>query len=58
MTNLQAELDSANARLEEESEAAVSLRAQLQKALSDYAILKGKYDKDITLRIEEFEEAR
>lgn len=58
MTNLQVELENANARLEEEAEAAASLRAQLQKALTDYAQLKSKYDKDITLRIEEFEEAR
>jgi len=58
LNNLQVELENANARLEEEAEAAASLRGQLQKALTDYAQLKSKYDKDITLRIEEFEESR
>jgi len=58
VTNLQVDLDNANARLDEESENSASLRAQLQRALADYATLKSKYDKDITARIEEFEESR
>ena len=47
-----------NARLDEESETAASLRAQLQRAQADYAALKGKYDKEVTARVEEFEETR
>jgi len=58
VTNLQVDLDNLNARLDEETENAANLRAQLQRALADYAALKSKYDKDITMRIEEFEESR
>lgn len=58
LTNLQVDFDNLNARLEEESETSASLRAQLQRAQSDYAQLKARYDKDITARVEEFEEIR
>jgi len=58
VTNLQVDFDNLNARLDEESETSASLRAQLQRAQADYAALKSKYDKDITLRLEEFEETR
>jgi len=58
LTNLQVDFDNLNARLEEEAETSASLRAQLQRAQADYALLKSKYDKDITIRIEEIEELR
>lgn len=58
VTNLQVDLDNLNARLDEEAENSASLRAQLQRAVADYTSLKSKYDKDITARIEEFEETR
>lgn len=58
LTNLQVDFDNLNARLEEEAETAASLRAQLQRSQADYAQLKSRYDKDITARVEEFEETR
>jgi len=44
--------------LDEEAETSASLRAQLQRAQADYQTLKSKYDKEVTARIEEFEETR
>jgi len=44
--------------LDEEAETSASLRAQLQRAQADYQALKGKYDKEVTARVEEFEETR
>lgn len=58
MTNLQVDFDNLNARLEEESETSASLRAQLQRAQTDYQQLKSKYDKDLAIRLEEIEEVR
>ena len=58
LTNLQVDFDNLNARLEEEAETSASLRAQLQRAQSDYQQLKSKYDKDISIRTEEIEEIR
>jgi len=58
LTNLQVDFDNLNARLDEESETSASLRAQLQRAQADYQVLKSKYDKEVTARIEEFEETR
>lgn len=58
MNNLQIDLENANAKCDEESEAASSLRAQLQKALNDFTHLKTKYDQDINLRLGEYEEAK
>lgn len=58
LTNLQVDFDNLNARLDEEAETSASLRAQLQRAQADYAALKSKYDKEVTMRIEEFEETR
>ena len=58
VNNLQIELENATAKCDEESEAASSLRAQLQKALNDFTHLKTKYDQDINLRLGEYEEAK
>ena len=58
LTNLQVDFDNLNARLDEEAETSASLRAQLQRAQADYQALKGKYDKEVTARVEEFEETR
>ena len=58
LTNLQVDFDNLNARFDEEAETSASLRAQLQRAQADYQALKGKYDKEVTARIEEFEETR
>jgi len=56
--DLQAEFDRLHGAWEEESEAAATLRAQLQKLQADYLQLKGKYDKDVGSRTEELEEIR
>ena len=58
MTNLQVDFDNLNARFDEEAETSASLRAQLQRAQADYQALKSKYDKEVTARVEEFEETR
>jgi len=58
LTNLQVDYDNVSGRLDEEAETSASLRGQLQRALTDYAALKSKYDQDITSRIEEFEDSR
>ena len=52
------DFDNLNARLDEEAETSASLRAQLQRAQADYQALKSKYDKEVTARVEEFEETR
>jgi len=58
LTNLQVDFDNLNARFDEEAETSASLRAQLQRAQADYQALKSKYDKEVTARVEEFEETR
>lgn len=58
LTNLQVDFDNVNARLEEETEAANSLRSQLQKAVGDYQLLKSRYDKEIIAKTEELEDLR
>lgn len=58
LTNLQVDFDNVNARLEEEAEAANSLRSQLQKAIADYQSLKSRFDKEIIAKTEELEEFR
>jgi len=58
VTNLQVDFDNLNARYEEESEAAASLRSQLQKAITDYVQLKSRYDKDVISKQEELEDLR
>lgn len=58
VTNLQVDFDNVNARYEEESEAATSLRSQLQKAITDYTQLKSRYDKDVISKQEELEDLK
>jgi len=58
LTNLQVDFDNVNARLEEETENAASLRSQLQKAVADYQTLKSRFDKELLARTEELEEIR
>ena len=58
INNLQVDFDNVNARLEEESEAANSMRAQLSRANGDLTSLKSRYDKDILIKTEEFEDLR
>ena len=58
LTNLQVDFDNVNARLEEETENATSLRSQLQKAVADYQTLKSRFDKELIAKTEELEEIR
>ena len=58
LTNLQVDFDNVNARLEEETENATSLRSQLQKAVADYQTLKSRFDKELLAKTEELEEIR
>ena len=58
LTNLQVDFDNINARLEEETENANSLRSQLQKAVADYQTLKSRFDKELLVKTEELEEIR
>jgi len=58
LTNLQVDFDNVNARLEEETENASSLRSQLQKAVGDYQNLKSRFDKELIAKTEELEELR
>ena len=58
LTNLQVDFDNVNARLEEETENATSLRSQLQKAVADYQTLKSRFDKELLAKTEELDEIR
>ncbi len=58
LSSLQVDFDNLSARFEEESEAAASLRGQLQKVLGDYQSLKSRFDKEILAKAEEVEEIR
>jgi len=58
LSALQAEFDGVTVRLEEETEAAQSARAQLQRLQNDYQQLKSKYDKEILALTEELEDVR
>ena len=53
---LQADHESAVLRAEEESEASTQLRAQVSRLNSELAALKGKYDRELLQKSEEFEE--
>jgi hypothetical protein len=55
---LQVDFDNVNARLEEESEAANSMRVQLSRANGDLQTLKSRYEKDILIKTEELEDLR
>ena len=56
MNNMQLDLEKLQGQLEDETEAANDLRSQNQKLSNDYAYLKGKYDKDILAKGDEFED--
>ena len=58
LSALQAEFEGVIVRLEEETEAAQSARAALQRLQNDYQQLKSKYDKEILALTEELEELR
>jgi len=58
LTNLQVDFDNVNARLEEETENANSMRSQLQKVAAEYQALKSRFDKELIARTEELEEIR
>ena len=58
LSALQAEMDVITVRVEEETEAAQSSRAQLQRAQQDYQTLKSKYDKEIIALTDELEDTR
>jgi len=58
LSALQAEFDGVTVRLEEETEAAQSARAQLQRLQNDYQQLKSKYDKEILALTEELDDVR
>ena len=58
LSALQAEMDVITVRVEEETEAAQSARAQLQRAQQDYQTLKSKYDKEIIALTDELEDTR
>ena len=55
---LQSDYDNLNARYEEESETASTLRASFSKISAEYAALKTKYDKELMAKQEELEEIR
>jgi predicted nuclease with TOPRIM domain len=50
---LQSDYDNLNARYEEESETASTLRASFSKISAEYAALKTKYDKELMAKQEE-----
>ena len=54
--SLQVDYESAVQRAEEESEASTQLRAQVSRLNSELAALKGKYDRELLQKSEEFEE--
>ena len=58
LSAVQADFDAMTIRLEEETEAAQSARAQLQRLQNDYQLLKSKYDKEILALTEELDDAR
>jgi len=58
LSALQADFDGVTIRLEEETEAAQTARAQLARLQNDYQVLKSKYDKEILALTEELEELR
>ena len=57
-SNLQSDFDKVHGQLEDETETSNGLRSQNQKVLTEYQLLKSKYDKDIAARTDELEETR
>ena len=55
---MEVELESLKVQLEEESEARIELERQLQKANSDAAAWKSKYDAEVIAHVDECEEMR
>lgn len=55
---MEVELESLKVQLEEESEARIELERQLQKANSDAAAWKSKYDAEVIAHADECEEMR
>ena len=55
---LTVDLDNANARLDEEGEAATTLRGQLSRSQADLTALRSKFDKEIQARIEECDDLK
>jgi len=58
VTNLQVDLDTVTAQLDEEAGAAENARSQLQRASSDLMQLKNKYDKEVTALAEQLDDTR
>ena len=58
VTNLQLELDNANARIEEEFEAGEDARNQLQRAVAELQQIKSKHDKETAHLVEQFDDTR
>ena len=54
--SLQVDYEAAVLRAEEESEASTQLRAQVSRLNSELSALKGKYDRELLQKSEEFEE--
>lgn len=58
LTNLQVEFENLSVRLDEEMDASLELKNQLQRSQNEFQLLKSKYDKEISLTTEELEETR
>ena len=58
VTNIQIELDNALARLDEETEAANTARANAGKWQTELQTLKSRFEKELLARTEELEDAR
>lgn len=56
ISSLQVDYEAVVLRAEEESEASTQLRAQVSRLNSELAALKGKYDRELLQKSEEFEE--
>jgi len=58
VTNLQVDLDNVTGQLDEETAAAETLRAQLQRAVTELQQLKSKYDKEVAAYSQQLDEMR
>ena len=58
LTSFQAEYDNALARAEEDSELVSQLRNQNSRLNAELQALKSKYDKEVMVKVEEYEETR
>jgi len=57
-SNLSDDYSKLQAELDDQADANAKLQAQLQKAAADAQALKGKYEKDITVISEEFDNSK